>query len=246
MKDGGNNADNLIKGGTAGFYIGNRDEPYRDTPGIFTNLRQNIPGALIEPINPFTNAQGKTPKEIYDAVGIYSFIPAFSKEPEAAMRYLNWLARFENRYFLQTGPAGITHDVVDGIPKLKAATGLWIMNSDQNLDYTLPINGLDLGDPAKNTKSIVNAFNADYSQLIERAYALSLKDGKAPPVVPVTLTLEGQYQAVLGDKQDRLLVSAITCPPGNFDQVWEEGIKDYLASGGQAVIDERKAKYIAP
>ncbi|MDR3248901.1 MAG: sugar ABC transporter substrate-binding protein, partial [Treponema sp.] len=79
-------------------------------------------------------------------MGIYNLVPVFSKAPEAAMRYLNWLTVFENRYFLQVGPEGIVHDVVNGIPQIKAGAGLWIQNSDQNLDYTLTINGLDLGD----------------------------------------------------------------------------------------------------
>ena len=244
--DGGNSVDNLIKSGVAGCYIADRDHPYRDTPGNFTVLKQNIPNAVIEPIDPFTNSQGRTPKEIYDPVGLYSMIPVFSRVPEAAMRYLNWLARFENRLFLQIGPEGITHDIVDGIAKIKAAQGLWIQNSDQNLDYTLPINGLDLGDPVKNTLSIVNAFNADYSSYIERAYALSVKDGQPFPVVPVTLTVAGQYTQILTDKANSLRVNAITCPPGQFDRIWDEGIRDYLASGGQAVIDERRSKYIGP
>jgi hypothetical protein len=42
------------------------------------------------------------------------------------------------------------------------------------------------------------------------------------------------------------MAEAITCPPANFDQVWNRNMADWLASGAQVIIDERKEKYIAP
>jgi len=141
---------------------------------------------------------------------------------------------------------GIVHDIVNGVPQLKAAQGLWIQNSGQNIDYTLHINGLDLGDPVKNTRALSGSYNIAYASLVERAYELSIKDGKSLPVVPVTLTVGPQYSVILDDKAKTLRANAITCPPGQFDRVWDEGLRDYLASGGQAVIDERRAKYVAP
>jgi putative aldouronate transport system substrate-binding protein len=161
------------------------------------------------------------------------------------MRYLNWLARFENNNFLQVGPEGITHDIVDGIPKIKAGTGLWIQNSPQNIDYTIPINGLDLGDPDKNARALVNSYVAD-PQLIIDAYNYSMANSRALPVVPVVLTAAGPYTETLGSKSDQILVNSIMTSPANFDKTWDEGIADWLASGAQLILDERKAKYIAP
>ncbi|MDR1901165.1 MAG: extracellular solute-binding protein [Treponema sp.] len=241
--DGGTTTHNNLKSGRAGFYVADRDHPYRNSPGIQDGLALNVPGAQFVPIDPFKNSEGKTPKDIYDPQGILSFIPVYSKAPEAAMRYLNWLSIFENRYFLQVGPEGIVHDIVDGIPQLKRGEGLWIQNSDQNLDYTIPINGMDLGDPIKNENSVVNAFPAEYRDLIIEAYAMSLKDGRAPPVVSGVELIEATKYPELGDKWNDVLVQAITCPIAQFDRVWDDGIKAWLAAGQQAVIDERKAKY---
>jgi putative aldouronate transport system substrate-binding protein len=241
--DGGTTVYNLLMSGQAGFYVADRDHPYRNTPGIEDAIRKNISGASFIPIDPFVNSQGKTPKYIYDPVGIYNFVPIFSKAPEAAMRYLNWITKFENRYFIQVGPEGIVHDVVNGIPQIKAGAGLWIQNSDQNLDYTLTINGLDFGDPEKNQYAIANAFNADYRNLVNLAYELSLKDGFAPPVVAGVELVEGLKYPGLTEKLSDLRIRAITCPVAQFDRTWDDGIRDYLASGGQAIIDEKKAKY---
>jgi putative aldouronate transport system substrate-binding protein len=238
--------ENLVKSGIAGGFSSNWDHAYRDSPGILTMLRKNIPDAVLEPISPFVNSRGQAPREIYDPAGIYSFIPAYSKTPQAAMRYLNWLSRMENCSFLQIGPAGIVHEMAGDVPRIKAAAGLWIQNSGNNMDYTIPHNGLNLGDAAKNMKALAMGYRPEFSDLVNRAYALAMKDGKPYPVVPVTLTAGVEHAATLSGKENSLKVKAITCPPGQFDQVWDEGIKDWLASGGQAVIDERRTKYIAP
>jgi putative aldouronate transport system substrate-binding protein len=237
--------DNLFKSGVAGAYIDNWDQIYRDSPGIYRDLKRNVPTAEVVAIDPFTDSRGITAKSSYDAAGVNFFIPASSRNPEAALRYVNWLARFENYNFLQIGPAGITHDIVDGIPKLKAGEGLWIQNSPQNIDYTIHINGLDLGDETLNARALAGSYTVD-PELIVTAYELAMKNARAAMVVPVTLSVAGPYTQTLSDKGEVLMAEAITCPVAQFDRVWDAGIADWLASGAQAVIDERRAKYIAP
>ena len=65
-------------------------------------------------LDAFPSSDGLTHKTSYDAAGVFIFIPKAAKNPEGAMRYLNWLAKFENYNFLQLGPEGITHEMVDG------------------------------------------------------------------------------------------------------------------------------------
>ncbi|GHV51718.1 hypothetical protein AGMMS49579_07640 [Spirochaetia bacterium] len=236
----------LLKSGAAGSFQQNWDQPYRDSPGILRDLQTNVPGATLIPIDPFTNSRGVTYKNMHDAAGVNYFIPTAAKNPEAALRYLNWLARFENYNFLQIGEEGVTHDLgSDDIPKIKPGAGLWIQNSPQNIDYTPIINGLDLGDPEKTAKGLATSYTVD-AQLIIDANALSLKNGKPMPIVPATLSVAGPYTQTLQDKGTVLLTEAITCAPAQFDRVWDAGIADWLASGGTAIRDERTAKYIAP
>jgi putative aldouronate transport system substrate-binding protein len=234
-----------LKSGVVGSYQHNYDQLYRDSPGVYTDLRKNVPGAEIVVIDPFHQASGKTVKYAYDAAGVYFFIPTVAKNPEAAMRYINWLARFENTNFLQLGPEGIAYDLVNGIPKVKPAPGLWIQNSPQNIDYTIPINGLELGDERKNMQALANSYNCD-PQLIYTAYELSLKNARPLPVIPVVLSAAGPVQQTLIDLGDVLMANAITCPPAQFDRTWDDGIANWLRSGAQAVRDERAAKFIQP
>lgn len=82
-------------------------------PRYSTGLQEIIPNAEFVPVDAF-------PFRIsYDVAGLSIFIPKSAKNPEGAMRYFNWLAKFENYNFLQIGPEGVTHDLVNGLPKMR-------------------------------------------------------------------------------------------------------------------------------
>ena len=236
-------SDNLIKSGVVGSFIHNWDQAYRDTPGLLRDLKVNVPDAELVTIDPFVNSVGKTEKRLYDAAGVNWFIPANSKNVDGALRYVNWLSKFENRYFLQIGEEGVTHEMVDGVPKIIAASNEKIMNSAQNIDYTIMINGLDIGDDSKYSQALAQSYTVD-SQLIMDAYANAMKDGRPAIIVPVQLSAAGPYTQNLQDKGKVLMADAVTCKPADFDKVWDAGIADWLASGAQEIIDERAAKYI--
>lgn len=238
-------SDNLIKSGVVGAFIHNWDQPFRDTPGLLRDLQLNVPDAEIIAIDPFQNAAGKTEKGLYDSAGLYFFVPQTSQNVEGALRYINWLSKFENRNFLQIGEEGVTHDIVDGVPKIKPAEGDKIMNSGQNIDYTIMINGLDVGDESKNAQALANSYPVD-PQLIVTAYENATRNGRPALIVPVELSAAGPVSQILVDKGLTLMAEAVTTKTDNFDKVWDDGIADWLASGAQAVIDERAVKYIEP
>jgi len=240
--------DDLVKSGQLGVWGGEWDSIYREPNGLLSGLKANMPNANIIPVDCFTDATGKTSKPVYDAVGLYYFIPAASKRADAAMRYLNWLARYENYHFIQVGNPGVTHTIgADGVVKLDPsakADPSWIMNSNQNIDYTMPMNGLFLETEEASIRSLAAGYI--YSpDLIQRAYTIALTNGRPPVVVKPTspLTVAGPLSQTLNDKGDVFLVECETCAPAQFDAKWDAAIKDWLASGAQAVLDERRAKY---
>lgn len=55
--------------------------------------------------------------------------------------------------------------------------------------------------------------------------------------------MAGPLNQTLVDKGGVFLVDLETCPSSQFDAKWDAGLKDWLAAGAQAVLDERKAKY---
>ena len=235
------NADdilNIIKSGVVGAFSGNWDEPYRTDYKILEELRRNVPGADFVPLDITNN------KEIYDKVGLQIFIPAFSKNRDAALKYLNWLSIPENFQFLQRGQEGVNHTLVDGIPRMmtRPAGDPWFQNSTQNIDITMPMNGLEMGSEELNARVLALSYGGYAPEIIVNAYQTSVRNGRASVVVPgVITTQDGIYGQIINDKADALIAQAITARPADFDRVWDTGLADWMSSGGQAVQDERAA-----
>jgi len=230
---------NLIKSGRVGAFGGNWDLPYRQDYKINEELAKNVPGAKFVPVDAIDGPDKSYFKEISDKPGLRIFIPAASKNPEAALRYLNWLCKFENFNFLQIGETGRNHDLVDGVPKAKPATGPWIMNSANNIDITMPINGIELLSTEKNARVLALNYGNTPPADIVNAYNISISKGKAPAVFVVTETKLPPVSQTLMDKADALIAQSITAPAARFDSVWDTGYRDWLSSGGQDVINER-------
>jgi putative aldouronate transport system substrate-binding protein len=242
--------NNLIKSGVVGSIVANWDYIYRDAENVLRDLIKNVPTAEFVPVDCMTGSDGMTHKNSYDMVALFLFIPASSKNPDAAMRYINWLAKPENSYFIQTGPEGIVHTIVDGIPKIDAFAAKdpkWIQNSPGNVDYALPMMGLFIGSEEKN----VQAFAAGFTwppDVITHAYNVAMINAEPPIVISPSspLVAEGPLNQTLVDKGVALYTQSITCAPGDFDRIYNAGLKDWLDSGAQKIIDERREKYVEP
>ena len=239
--------DNLMKLGTVGAFIHNWDYPYRNgEDSIHASLQRLVgPDAAYVAIEPFANDAGVYKKFLSGPVDRKIFFPATNKEPIASLLYVNWISKLENRVFLQFGEEGVTHETMpDGSLKTIAATGEKIMNSPANIDYTITSNGLDLGDPEKTVKSIANAYAGVDAKYIEIASRITTNDGLVGKNANVgeIKAEDGQGQA-LKEKRDNFLNKAVVAPVDKFDAEYDSGMKDYLGSGGQAIIDERAAAW---
>jgi putative aldouronate transport system substrate-binding protein len=237
--------NNLLKSGVVGAFAHNWDHIYRENTKVLEDLQKNVPGADLVPIDAIQGADGLTRKRGSPPTSLLWFIPATAKNPEAAVRYANWLSRFENYNFLQIGLEGVNHELVNGAPGIKPATGQWIQNSGGNGDYAFNVNGYDLGDPELNAKALANSYTWP-AELITYAYRISSTNAVPGPFVPVKLLAAGAVQQTLADKAVVLYVESVTARPGNFDRVWDAGVRDWLASGAQGILDERREKYVDP
>jgi putative aldouronate transport system substrate-binding protein len=244
---GDNTEDNLMKAGYVGSFIHNWDYPYRGgEEGIHANMQKLVgPDAAFVAVAAFKNDAGLYRKFLSNPIDRKVFFPSTNDEPVASLLYLDWISNIENRRFLQIGEEGVTHEVMpDGAIRLTSATGEKIMNSPNNIDYTITINGLDLGNPDLNARSLSLNYAGVDPRLIEKAWPLSTKDGRIIPqfVVGEIKAEEGMGPA-LSEKRDNFLVQAVSCSPDQFDAVFDAGMQDYMNSGGQAIIDERAEKY---
>ncbi len=239
--------DNMMKAGYVGAFIHNWDYPYRNGDNSIQYSLQQLagPDAGYIAVEPFKNDAGVYKKFLSGPVDRKVFFPATNKEPLASLMYLDWISQPDNRQFLQIGEEGVAHETqADGSIKTLAATGDKIMNSPNNIDYTITCNGLDMGDQDKTVKSIANGYANIDSRYIEKAFAISAKDGRIGQNVKVgTIKSEEGMGPALSAKRDTLLDQAVVAAPGKFDEIFDAGLSDYLASGGQAIIDERKAAW---
>lgn len=239
--------DNMIKAGYVGCFMHNWDYPYRDGEnGITANLKKLVgEDAAFIAIEPFKNDKGAYKKYLSPPIDRKVFFPLSNDEPLASLLYLDWISDLENRKFLQIGEENVTHEKLpDGSVKTIAATGEKIMNSPNNIDYTITINGLDLGDADLNVKSIANGYAGVEPRLIAKAYEITSKDARIGKHVNVgQIEAEEGQGTALKEKRDKLLAQAVVAPSAQFESIFDSGMQDYLNSGGQAIIDERKVKY---
>lgn len=244
---GDSTEDNMMKAGYVGAFIHNWDYPYRNgEDSIQSNLQRLVgPDAGYVAVNCFPNDAGLYRKYLSGPVDRKIFFPATNDEPLASLLYLDWISKLENRMFLQIGEEGVTHEVQsDGSVKMIAVTGEKIMNSVNNIDYTITCNGLDLGDKEKTIKSIALGYAGTDPSYVEKAYKASITDPREGKNVKAgEIKSEMGVGTSLNEKRNTLLDQAVVAAIDKFDEVFDAGLNDYLASGGQAIIDERKAAW---
>jgi putative aldouronate transport system substrate-binding protein len=235
--------DDLISRGFVGAFTANYDWPIRTTPGDYNNLKTNVSGAELVPVDCFPNAQGKNVKQKYLPTGIYNFVPASSTNVEGAVKYFDFLCQQEVRTYLTTGEEGVNHKKDEnGIPvMINLKNDPRMMNSPNNLDYAMIVNGVDLGDPEKNVLVLSKSYEAGYEEIFVKAYNMAMKDAIVYNNKIIPFASEAQFSTTLGDKRKEVMANAITAGTADFDRVFDAGIQEWLGMGGQQCVDERQA-----
>ncbi|MFH1879357.1 MAG: sugar ABC transporter substrate-binding protein [Bacillota bacterium] len=241
---------NQMKAGFVGALEANWDNPYRNGEESIHYMLQQAQGedAVYIAINPFKNDAGITKKVNYSTNDRWLFFPYTNDEPLASLLYLNFISIFENRLFLQIGTEGINYELTaDGaIKSIPVEAGRNKMSSSNNIDTTMVINGLDLGDTAKTAQTMALGYANVDPRFIETAYATAMTNGISYANFNLgdIAAAEGMSN-VLAEKRNVVLNTAINASVADFDAVFDAGMADYLASGGQAIIDERMEKWVA-
>jgi putative aldouronate transport system substrate-binding protein len=246
-REGDTTEDNLLKSGYIGAFAHNWDYPWRNGQDSIIMAMKTLAGqdANYIAVNPFKNDAGAAMKYGYALIDRKIFFPASNKNPVAGLLYLDWLTRQDNLTYLQLGEEGVTRRTMsDGAVQTLAATGDKIQNSPNNIDYTLTINGIKMPTTNITIKSMALAYTGIDSHYVETAYYASAEPRRTMgrPIVGEIAAEAGMGQ-VLKEKRDALYAQSITAPIARFDAVWDAGYRDYLNSGGQAIIDERARKW---
>jgi len=240
--------DDMMKAGYVGAFQHNWDYPFRNgDDSIQANLVRLVgENAKYVAVDCFEDANGATTKFVTSTAGDRKiFFPSTNTEPLASMLYLDWISAPEHIQYLQIGDEGVTHNVLpDGAIETIAAEAPAIMNSGNNIDLTITCNGLNLIDPALTSLSAAHGYancdSADVELAIKYSEANMRRDINVK--VPAITAEDGMGEA-LSAKRDIVYDTAVVAPVDQFDAVWDAAIADYLASGGQAIIDERTSAF---
>ena len=238
--------DNNMKAGYVGAFQHNWDYPFRNGEDcINLNLQRNVgEGAMFVPVDCFENDAGVTRKFMGAAVGSDRkiFFPSTNKEPVASLLYVNFISDPETIKYLQTGLEGTNFEMTeDGAYQILPATGEWVKNSGNNIDYTMTCNGLYLGEATGKTTAL--SYPGIPADIVIQANEYGKNNGRYPAHYNVgTIESETEVGSSLTEKRDELLTKAVTASVEDFDSVYDQYLNDYLNMGGQEIIDERIEK----
>ncbi|WP_336743957.1 extracellular solute-binding protein [Paenibacillus sp. y28] len=231
-----------IMTGKVGMYAEDAGDSYKTTPGVYPILEKNVQGAKLQPIDPYTNEEGKHAKPGYQPAGMFIMVPKFSKNAEAAVKYLNWMAQKDVLTRLVYGEEGKNHKLVDGLPVL--------MDNDEtkNLlynpgDNAIISNDIDFGSEDKNLKAKSLVLPENYRADAMVSYKNGLTDGAAPLRFPRPIQAEVKNGKALLDKYEQMLVKSMMAKPDSFDKTYDDALKDFMSSGGDAIQKERQEAY---
>jgi putative aldouronate transport system substrate-binding protein len=231
--------------GYAGFMTHNYDYPLRaPSPGILVNLQAKRPDALLVPCDPFTDKDGLTTKKLSDVAGIQMFVPKASESKAGeVVKYLNWMTDPDVLFFLQYGEKDKNHTLNNGIPQLIAAKGETIMNSPNNIDYTMIVNGV-MG-KTKDDTILRNslAYSGATQQLYVDGWKLGIVNGYVSPEATMndSTDADGKYGSAMQVKANEVYARTITCKPEEFESVWNSQTQAMLKAGASQIMAERKA-----
>lgn len=204
-------------------------------------LYENKPDADVV-VFQLDNVNGEQVIPSYLPVGMYVAIPATSQNPEAAAKYLNFLADLDTCKTLLYGIEGVNYSMVDGIPaaiqytdEQKATVEGYerITCGDMNLLFN--------GQPFGYKSSTLNLSEPEkkYILMYDEAIKLS-KVGGVPDYYfqGVVTEAEETYDGFL-PSPEKSLPQLISCPAAEFDALYDKTMNDYLNQGGQEIIDDK-------
>lgn len=235
--------DDMMKAGFVGAFMHNWDYPYRGgEDSIQANLQRNVgEDAAYIAVDCFVNNAGVHRKFLAPPIDRKVFFPATNDEPLASLLYVDFISDPETIAFLQLGKEGETYNAIEGGYEKIATTGDYLQNSLNNIDYTITVNGLYLGDATAVTTAM--GYEKVDPELIKVANAAAKADGRVVATFNCgAIEAEQEYGTRLPEFRDSMLNKAVTASEADFDAVYDQGMQDYLDNGGQEIINERTEK----
>jgi putative aldouronate transport system substrate-binding protein len=231
-----------IMTGKVGFFSEDVPNVYQTNPGVYALLQKNVPNATLAPVDVYTNDQGKHAKPQYLPAGMFIMIPKSSKNAVEAIKYLDWMAQKDVLFTMKYGMENTDYKLVNGLPVLMDTDETKNKNYN-NGDMAIISNGYDFGSDEKNAEAMALGLPEQYRGDAKTSIKIALSDTFTPVRFQRPLQSESKFASTLLDKFKEMIVKTTMAKPDEFDKVYDAILKDYMSSGGQETLNERKAAY---
>lgn len=211
-----------------------------------TALYEADPDAEVVPFY-LDNVNGEQFNRVYAPTGMYIAIPSTCENPENAVKYLDWIADYENAKVLQYGFENV-HYKLDGnkvvtIPHTdeEKAESEYDFERITTGDLILVYNGTpyDYQDSTEGMDEV----KAKTTQLKYDSADVAAVGGQADYYFQgIQTEADEKYSGLLPDIEADL-PKLIACDPASFDAEYDAALEKYLEQGGQEVIDEKIELY---
>jgi putative aldouronate transport system substrate-binding protein len=228
--------------GKVGFFSEDVPNVYQTNPGTYALLQKNIPNANLLPVDVYSNEEGKHAKPQYLPAGMFIMIPKASKNAVEAIKYLDWMAQKDVLFTMKHGMENTDYKLVNGLPVLMDTDETKKKNYN-NGDMAIISNGYDFGSDERNSESMALVLPEVYRNDAKASIKIALSDTFTPIRFQRPLQSESKYATTLLDKYKEMIVKTTMAKPEEFEKVYDAILKDYMASGAQETLNERKAAY---
>ncbi|WNQ13906.1 extracellular solute-binding protein [Paenibacillus aurantius] len=208
--------------GQAGF-VDSNDDPW----SLTVNTRKTVPTAKWVTVMPFKRSDGSQYMQKASSYGLFNMVPKTTKNPEAAVKFLNFLAKHIN--VVQSGIEGTHYKVENGLrlpidPDKNAKEIGWYLG-----DLNLLTQGY-MGPPTKEQLLKMNT-NPEYAELLTPFYEQFEKYGKEAPFIDSPRPVAQKNIVNLTKYGYEALSKAIIA--SDFEKEWTNTLDGWVKLGGR-------------
>lgn len=229
------------KAGVFGFFLSSN-------PPIIQTLLKNVSTAklVVTDYNRLQKDKQSTGRA-YWPFGMLSGINKSSKNMASVIKFYDWMSKPEISSVLQNGIEGKNYTKTNGVNTPVAGfNGEERLLNGTNKDYwCLVTEAVDLGSDEANMKADAAVRAPEgFAYLMEDTFKITKANKQIPdflfdkPVAALT-----KNQKTLQQKYEEACTKLIMAKPGEFDKLYDQLVKDYLASGYQEILTEKQKLY---
>jgi putative aldouronate transport system substrate-binding protein len=220
---------------------------------------ENNPGAELAVVDVNQGVEPGVSQAQIRADNPFGMIVGFSSlasedQVKAAWMLMEWMHSEDVLFDMENGVEGVTYTIgADGLPAVDADyRGEEMLNHNMNIDMTCLVHASKKQGTIEQTIAAISpqGLPQDFTQDIINNYYDLVKIADAgraysDPIFAVSIDSESEYSPSLLALWQEYSVALTKCKPENFDSLYADYSKKFLAAGYQEIIDERLAAYNA-